>query len=208
MEIYQAIYQRKTIRSFSGEPISDELIQKIIAAGLQAPSNNHMREWHFVLLDDLLHRRTLLEKMIKPVSRKGAVGLVNRWKMTDEVQRTMYVDAIPLQFSMLLNCQRLVIPCFRQESNLLKPGTLFNLNGFASIWCCIENMLISAASENIFGVTRIPGEIELEIMKRELQIPPGFEIPCYLALGYPSPDAQRAEQVKVDPISRIHKDIW
>jgi nitroreductase len=167
-----------------------------------------MREWHFILLDDRIQRKELLDKIIKPISRKGAVGIVNRWKMTDEVQRSMYVDAIPMQLSMLLNCQRLILPCFRQGTNILKPKTLFDLNGFASIWCSIENMLIAAASEKIYGVTRIPGDTERDILKQELNIPADYEIPCYLALGYPTEDTKRAEQVALDPVSRLHFNHW
>ena len=39
--------------------------------------------------------------------------------------------------------------------NALEPESLSALNSFASIWCCIENML-AAAAEGILGVTRIP----------------------------------------------------
>jgi nitroreductase len=208
MDAYQAIYERKTIRRFSDQPISNEMVQKIISAGLQAPSNNHMREWHFVLINDINQRKELLEKTIKPVSRKGAVGIVNRWKMTDEIQRKMYVDAIPLQVSMLLNCPRLVIPCFRQTNSLIKPKNLFELNAFASIWCCIENILIAAAAENIYGVTRIPGETEREILKAELALPADYEIPCWLALGYAALDEKRAGQLHIDPLTRIHTNTW
>lgn len=208
MDTYQAIYGRKTIRRFSDKPISDDLMQKIIGAGLQAPSNNHMREWHFVLLDDCNQRQELLEKTIKPVSKKGAIGIVNRWKMTDAVQRSMYVDAIPLQVSMLLNCSRLVIPCFHQAGSIIKPKTLFELNALASIWCCIENMLIAAAAENIFGVTRIPGETERNTLKQELKLPADYEIPCLLALGYAAEDEKRAEQFQVELTNRIHMNTW
>jgi nitroreductase len=208
MDIYQAIYARKTIRCFSDQPINTETTEKIISAGMQAPSNNHMREWHFILLNDRLKRKELLEKIIKPVSRKGAIGIVNRWKMTDEVQRNMYVDAIPLQFSMLINCQQLIIPCFHQVSNLLKPKNLSELNAFASIWCCIENILIAAAAENIFGVTRIPGESERETLKQELNLPGGYEIPCLLALGYPAENGKRAQQYEIDSTEHIHTNCW
>jgi len=48
------------------------------------------------------------------------------------------------------------LPCFRQTSPLLKPKTPSGLNAFASIWCCVENMLVVAAAEGVFGVVHIP----------------------------------------------------
>ena len=68
---------------------------------------------------------------------------------------------------------------------------------FASIWCCIENILIAAASEGIFGVTRIPSETERETIKRFLNVPEDCEIPCWLALGYPKGTAMRTGQIRV-----------
>ncbi len=52
MDVYEAINARKTIRDFSTREIKPSTLKKIIAAGFKAPSNNHMRDWHFVLLQD------------------------------------------------------------------------------------------------------------------------------------------------------------
>lgn len=208
MDVYEAIHQRMTIRDFSDKPVSREVLRKIISAGLQAPSNNHLREWHFILLDDRKKREEILLRTIKPISDKGALGIVNRWQLKDTSQREMYIDAIPKQISMLRNAACLILPCFRQDGELLKPKTLSDLNSFASIWLCIENLLLAAAAEGIFGVTRIPGEAERKEIKEFCQIPDPYLIPCLLAIGYPAENAHRAVQVKIDPEERIHENVW
>jgi len=208
MDVYQAIQARKTIRDFAPREIDDQLVRKLISAGFNAPTNNHMREWHFVLLQDLEKRRELLDKVIHPVSTQGAIGIVNRWGLTDEKQRGVYIEAIPKQYNMLLTSGCLIFPCYLQPSPLLKPKDLSDLNAFASIWCCIENILVAAASEGIFGVTRIPFESERHILKEYLGLPTQYEIPCYLALGYPASDAQRARQVDISIEERIHNNGW
>jgi nitroreductase len=208
MEIYEALASRKTIRDFSNREINTELIKKIIAAGFYAPSNNHMREWHFILLQDKDRRKELLDQVIKPLNRKASLGVINRWGMTDEDQREMYLDAIPKQYSMLMNAACLILPCFQQGSPILKPKTLSDLNAFASIWCCIENILVAAASEGIFGVVRIPFEEERKVLKEFHHLPENYEIPCYIALGYPAEDAKRARQVEFRLEDRLHTDTW
>ncbi|SCY49740.1 nitroreductase family protein [Butyrivibrio sp. INlla14] len=52
MELFEAINQRKTIRDFENEVISKEILEKIISAGLKAPTNDHMRDWQFVVVTD------------------------------------------------------------------------------------------------------------------------------------------------------------
>jgi nitroreductase len=208
VDVYEAIAARKTIRDFSPSDISHDVIEKILSAGFKAPSNNHMREWHFILLQDKEKRKALLEKVIKPVSAKGAVGIVNRWGLTDDSQRQMYIDGIPKQYNMLYTAGVLILPCFSQPGPLLKPKDLSALNPFASIWCCIENILVAAAAEGIFGVTRIPFEKERKTIKQFLALPDEYEVPCYLALGYPGDSAKRAGQVEINLDERIHMDQW
>ena len=208
MDIYEAIAARKTIRDFAEREVAPELVQKLIAAGFAAPTNNHMREWHFVVLQDRARRKELLDMAIQPTTRRGAIGIVNRWGLTDEKQREVYIDAIPKQYNMLYTAGALLFPCFCHPGNLLKPRNLSALNPFASIWCCVENILVAAASEGIFGVTRIPSESERVILKEFLGLPAGYEIPCYLALGYPAEEARRIPQVNIDLAERIHLDQW
>lgn len=208
MDAYEAMAARKTIRDFAPRALEAELIQKIIAAGFLAPTNNHMREWHFIVLQDMDKRKELLDRVIKPVGVKGAVGIINRWGLTDESQRQMYIDGIPKQYSMLFNAGALILPCFVQHTPLLKPKDLSALNGFASIWCCIENMLVAAAAEGIFGVTRILFEPERKTIKQYFDLPAEYEIPCWLALGYPAENARRAGQVNIPPKERIHLNEW
>jgi nitroreductase len=208
MDAYAAISARKTIRDFAPREIAPGTLTRIITAGMQAPSNNHMREWHFVVLQDKSRRKELLDQAIHPTGTKGAIGIINRWGLTDEIQRNCYIDAIPKQYNMLYTAGALIYPCYLQPGNLLKPKNLSALNNFASIWCCIENMLIVDASEGIFGVTRIPMGDEINLIHEFLNIPAEYVFPCQLALGYPAEDAQRVPQVDVRVEERIHVDCW
>ncbi len=52
MEFYQALEQRRTIREFEDKQIESDIIKRILSAGLKAPTNNHLREWEFVIVND------------------------------------------------------------------------------------------------------------------------------------------------------------
>jgi nitroreductase len=208
MDVYEAIAKRQTIRDFSAREIPGEVIERLLSAGLRAPSNDHLRQWEFILVQEREQREKLVSKIHPPQTQKGTDALVKRMQLNDENQREMYRQAIPKQQAMLLDAALLVIPCFRSSGDLLKPETLSSLNSFASIWCCIENILIAAASEGIFGVTRIPFEAERAHLHKVLHIPADYEIPCYLALGYPAEIARRAVQNPIDIKEKLHINIW
>ena len=60
MELYEVIEKRRTIRDFEDKPIEMNIIKRIISAGLKAPTNNHLREWEFVIFNDKKERLRIL----------------------------------------------------------------------------------------------------------------------------------------------------
>ena len=50
MEFYDVIEKRRTVRDFEPEDISSEVIERIISAAMKAPTNDHMRDWHFIIV--------------------------------------------------------------------------------------------------------------------------------------------------------------
>lgn len=51
MDFYDVIEKRRTIRDFENETIPEEVVERIISAGLKAPTNDHMRDWHYIAID-------------------------------------------------------------------------------------------------------------------------------------------------------------
>lgn len=47
-----AIYKRRSIRKYTSEPVSNEVILSFIKAGMNAPSAGNAQTWHFVVITD------------------------------------------------------------------------------------------------------------------------------------------------------------
>lgn len=207
MNVYEAIKTRRTIRDFEDKPIEMELVERIIEAGLKAPTNNHLRQWEFVVVNDKAERARVL-RVENMTDKDECEAMLDGFGMTDKVQRDMYRAAMPRQFSMLYNAGCLILPFFKARDPLMQPTSLSSLNEFASIWCCIENMLLAAAAEGILGVTRIPMAEESEHIRQTIGHPENYVMPCYLALGYPAKDAVIPVQKVIRAADRIHMNAW
>jgi len=57
--IIEAIKTRRSIRQFTKEPVSDELLDRILESGLWAPSGKNNQPWKFAVIRDLRLRRSL-----------------------------------------------------------------------------------------------------------------------------------------------------
>ena len=52
MDALETILTRRSIRKYKKQPISPEILQKLLQAACQAPSAGNQQPWQFVLLDD------------------------------------------------------------------------------------------------------------------------------------------------------------
>ncbi len=52
MDAIEAIFTRRSIRKYLDKPVPEELVQKILAAAMQAPSARNQQPWQFVVIDD------------------------------------------------------------------------------------------------------------------------------------------------------------
>jgi nitroreductase len=52
MDIFKLIKTRRSIRKFTKKPVADEIIEKIIEAGIWAPSGLNNQPWRFAVIRD------------------------------------------------------------------------------------------------------------------------------------------------------------
>lgn len=207
LEFYDVIGARRTVRNFTSQPVEPDAIKRILTAGLKAPTNDHMRNWEFVVLTDRAVIERVVERIPKTVPDRRVNAILDDWHLTDPCQRNVYIYAIPKQYEMLSKSGCLILPLFRQQTSLLKPASLSSLNAFASIWCCVENMLLAAAAEGLGCAFRIPLGDEAEYVAETLGLPEGYLFPCFLAVGHPDAE-ELPEQKSVDPEGKLHWNGW
>jgi nitroreductase len=59
MDVLQAIRERRSIRQYSQEPVSENQLNRILEAGRWAPSRGNSQPWKFILLNDDQIRKEL-----------------------------------------------------------------------------------------------------------------------------------------------------
>lgn len=59
MNTLEAIHTRRSIRKYTDQPVSAELIKELLAAAMSAPSAGNQQPWQFVVIDE----RNLLDRI-------------------------------------------------------------------------------------------------------------------------------------------------
>ena len=97
MEFYEVIHRRRTVREWKNESVPPDVLERILCAGIQAPTHNHLREWEFIVLREQEEKETALQ-------------FAKAWSVTQEENKAvsalgtfaqgMYAYAMPRQYSM------------------------------------------------------------------------------------------------------------
>lgn len=204
MEFYETIQNRKTVRDFENETIPAEIIEKIISAAFKAPTNDHMRDWHFIIVQDKNTAAELLHSIPKGITDEEMEALIKNWNLSDKLQQECYRNAVPKQYRMLFDASAIIVPLFKQKTDILNPDNISHLNGFASIWCSIENIFLAAAAEGYGCNLRVPLGNESVHAGNVLGFPDDYCMPCFIGIGRPRQDIPPVKQKSIDIKTRIH----
>lgn len=182
MDLWQALEARATVRTFDDRRVSTAVVAKAVRAALCAPAYNHLWEWGFLEVRDRSLRLRLADATgLEDVSDPDL--LAARFAALPAAARQIYLRALPLQRTMLLEAPLLLVPVYRPKRGERAPQGPADLNGHAAIWIAIGYMLLSLAEDGVYGCTIIPGRSGEA--RRLLGIPVDWEIATFLPLGYP-----------------------
>jgi nitroreductase len=174
--VLDAIRSRRSIREFTGAPVSDETVRTIIGAGIEAPTGMGIQPWRFVVVRDA----RLMEEIsdfCKPILARSLEGV------TDETARTYRQLLEDPGFDIFHHAPVLVIVAGDKRD----PMSVYDCS------LCAGNMLLAASAMGLgrcwIGSAEVVQE-HPELMAR-LRIPDHFRIIAPLIFGHPAAEPEK-----------------
>ena len=140
MDFYEVINKRRTIRQFEEGEIPKETLNRILDAGLKAPSSNHLREWEIV---------TITEKEIILNLANFVKNYPCKYKEPKTPQEECFKMSYPRQKSMVEESACVILPFFKKKYSFDSPPKNFGLMDLGASWALIENILLAATYEGL-----------------------------------------------------------
>ena len=136
--LYRVIAQRRDMRHFRSDPVSPELLQRLLWAAHHAPSVGYMQPWRFIRVSD----RALREQMHELVEEERIATARALGKREDEFMR--------LKVEGLLDCGEVLVVALAdgREKHIFGRRTLPEMD-LASVACAIQNMWLAARVEGL-----------------------------------------------------------
>lgn len=203
MEFNEVINQRKTSREWTDKEVDFEAVKRTIEAGMKAPSWDHYRNWQFIILH-IKEEKENAFSFAKYIADKFDIGRYENRKLN--LGQKMYAYAMPLQYTMLVDCPYVIVPLFK--CNKLNGEWVSKLNPLTTAWCVAENIMLAVINEGLGYSLRIPLNKEHDVVLNQLGVPHGWMTPCFIGIGYPKEDALVLEQYIADPEGHLHMGAW
>jgi len=201
MDVFEAMESAMTMRWLSDEPVSDELIEKLIWAGTRAPSPENSQLWDFIVVKSPEQRALLHETMVPDISVLS--GARARLAGTaDPVKRRMGEGARHL-IATLREAPVLIFVC---GSSLVPGDPREDRYQFSAIYGATQNILVAGRSLGLGVAPTGLHHLNTRGVREVLNVPDYKIIGMTVAVGWP---ARPFRPVKRKPIADVmHFDTW
>jgi nitroreductase len=209
MGVFQAMHTARALRRLKPDPVPDDLIAKIIDAGVRAPTGSNLQNWRFVVVKDAARRRQVAELYRAAIAIAGR-AYANRKPpahMTKERQHTMMTAANYLT-EHFAEVPVVILAWLQFTPDQEKPTlpaeempTFTRLTG-SSIFPAVQNMIVAARALGLGTVLTTVLAYKEEEMRKLLGAPPDMRLFAALPIGYPMEGYGHAP-VKRLPINEV-----
>ncbi|HWG28408.1 coenzyme F420-0:L-glutamate ligase [Actinospica sp.] len=188
----EAVFARRTIRSFTPDPVDPQAVERAIAAAITAPAPHHTTPWSFVEVRTPEVQSRLLDEMladwIKDLRGDGFSDLA--------------VDKRTKRGDVLRGAPVLLVPCLTMEGSHTYPDARRNAGEremfLVSTGAAIENLLVALAVEGL-GAAWISSSIFCRpTVRRVLELPDHWDPMGCVAVGHPAAPAPDRQPRKVE----------
>jgi coenzyme F420-0:L-glutamate ligase/coenzyme F420-1:gamma-L-glutamate ligase len=171
---------RRTVRSFTADPVDVAAVERAISAALTAPAPHHSEPWRFVIVASRAARDALLDAML------GAwVSDLRRDGFTEEQIGRRTRRGLPLREAPLI-----VVPCLETSAAHAYPDDrrsraeqdMFTV----SMGAAVQNLLVALAVENLGSAWISSALFCQDVAAAALDLPSGWLPMGAVAIGHPA----------------------
>src|SRR3989440_498027 len=199
-DLFETIRTTRSMRRLKPDPVPNELIRKLLEAGVCAPSGGNMQRWRFLVVRDAeikqrvgaLYKRAW-DEQVAPRYRSGEPP-----PGTSRERFERMLAAAEHLANHIHEAPVWIVPC-------LEGGTPTRTSG-SSIYPAVQNMLLAARALGLGAtLTTLYLQFEKEA-EAALGLPPGVHSYALLPIGYPMGRFGPVRRIALADV--VYEDRW
>ena len=205
MGIFEVMYNCRAMRKLKSEPVPEELLVKLIAAGNQAPSgsNRQAARWIVVRDPDTKAELARLNKISVEAYVGPQSGRPSELPHQSADKRQRMLQSVLWQAENMQDIPALIIACYEFDEPVA-PGEATRAGG--SLWPGVQNVLLAARALGLGAAPTTLGLLDRDAVKTALKLPDNMEAMCLIPVGYPMGNFGPVTRMPVEQVMRW--DTW
>lgn len=201
VNLLDIIKNRRSVKEYLLKEVSNEVLFRILEAGIWAPSAHNAQPWRFIVIQDSATKQRLAKAMASRWDRDMSKNGISK------EQRESLTKASVRQFE---NAPIIIIVCLIMEDmDEYVDGRRKKIEyvmAVQSVAAAVENMLLAAHGEGLGSCWFCAPLFCQDAVRKILKIPRHVDPQALITLGYqaykPNPPPRKAsEQI-------VHQDHW
>lgn len=172
--VYDVIFSRRDVRRFRQDPVSDDVLYRLLEAAHHAPSVGFMQPWNFIIIRDAAVKAQVKQAFEEENVRAAQHYTGRRRRLYDSLKLEGICEA---PVNLCITCDRSRFGPHVLGRNSQPETDLF------STCCAIQNLWLAARAEGL-GVGWV-SILQVTRLHDLLRIPQGIVPVAYLCVGYP-----------------------
>jgi nitroreductase len=214
MELYDVMRTTAAVREFTGEPLPDDVLRRILEHARFAPSGGNRQGTRIVVVRERATREALVS-LTEPGARRYAAqqkaGEVpwNPVEATSLSEEEIAATRVPRAFTEpLLRADVVLVVCvdLRLLAALDQDLDRIGIVGGGSVYPLVWNILLAARNEGFGGTITTMAVAEEPAVKELLGIPEPYAVACVVPMGKPVKQPTRLTRIEVSDLAR--RERW
>jgi nitroreductase len=194
---------RRSVRKFSEHAVSRENVVRVLEAASWAPSNHNRQPWKFIVLEDRSQITRLAEAIRAELSQKlKSLPQVASGYIGEFGDYATFFSGAPVLIAVLH--KRPVSFSATLLQGVPHPDLVSGEPLSAAM--AVQNLLLAAHALGLGSCAMTAPLVVCDLILGELKPPPGHELTCFVALGYPDEKPAESRRKSIEQIAEFRKD--
>ncbi|HHZ16084.1 MAG TPA: nitroreductase family protein [Peptococcaceae bacterium] len=201
MDLQKAIFERRSVRRFSEEPVPDEDLFAMIEAASWAPNAANAQMWHFVVVK----KKEVLEAMAQAIEQKfdqisRQLGFTN--ELAGNKRNALFFAKAPVTIAVLMRPyeSKVNLALKKLGLNQLEIQRLRGQADLQSIGAAIQNLLLTAYAKDYGACWMCAPLVAAYEIEKILGVEEPWELKALIPIGKPADSPGHSSRKAVNEI--------
>jgi coenzyme F420-0:L-glutamate ligase/coenzyme F420-1:gamma-L-glutamate ligase len=202
-DLLELLRSRRSIRRFLDRPVARAEIERLLEAARWAPSNHDRQPWKFLVIED--------RQAIQALAESVGQGLAGKLRSLPSVAAA-YAGELAGHATFFRGAPLLMVALHKRPVSLsaallegVNHPTLVSGEPL-SVAMALQNLLLAAHALGLGACVMTAPLIAQEAVIAALDLPAGFDVTCFVAVGHPAECPEAPRRKSLEQIAEFRND--